>query len=175
MIGGELFCAHKQYVRRQMIYCLLQVRFGGVQACTPAYSYKEEDNATLHMVTAMLLFDGRANENDSVFEDMHEEGTFPRIVSLIQSPEVQEDERLHRMLLELMYESSRVQRLKWEDFSMSNLIQQWHKTGREYSQSSTVAIDDAFILYLLEIIEGASDDADDPYHYTVIRVLVCCS
>jgi hypothetical protein len=35
-----------------------------------------------------------------------------------------------------------------------------------------VAVDDAFILYLLGIIEGASDDADDPYHYPVIRVLV---
>ena len=35
-----------------------------------------------------------------------------------------------------------------------------------------MAVNDAFILYLLEIIEGASDDADDPYHYPVIRVLV---
>jgi hypothetical protein len=35
-----------------------------------------------------------------------------------------------------------------------------------------VAVDDAFILYLLDVIEGASDDADDPYHYPVIRVLV---
>lgn len=36
-----------------------------------------------------------------------------------------------------------------------------------------VAVTDTFILYLLEIIEGASDDAEDPYHYSVIRVLVC--
>lgn len=35
-----------------------------------------------------------------------------------------------------------------------------------------MAVDDAFILYLLEIIEGVSDDAQDPYHYPVIRVLV---
>jgi hypothetical protein len=35
------------------------------------------------------------------------------------------------------------------------------------------AVNDAFIIYLLEIIEGASDDADDSYHYPVIRVLVC--
>lgn len=34
------------------------------------------------------------------------------------------------------------------------------------------AVNDNFILYLLGIIEGASDDADDPYHYPVIRVLV---
>lgn len=37
----------------------------------------------------------------------------------------------------------------------------------------TVSIDDAFIVYLLEIIESVNDDADDPYHYPVIRVLVC--
>jgi hypothetical protein len=36
----------------------------------------------------------------------------------------------------------------------------------------TVAVNDEFILYLLDIIEGASDDAEDPYHYPVIRVLV---
>lgn len=35
-----------------------------------------------------------------------------------------------------------------------------------------VAVNDTFILYLLDVIEGASDDADDPYHYPVIRVLV---
>lgn len=35
-----------------------------------------------------------------------------------------------------------------------------------------VAVNDAFILYLLDLIEGVSDDAEDPYHYPVIRVLV---
>lgn len=113
---------------------------------------QEDDNPTLHMVAAFLLFDGRANENDATFENMMEEGAFPRLVSLIQSPSVREDARLHQMLMELMYESSRIQRLKWEDF---------------------MSIDDSFILYLLEIIEGASDDAQDPYHYPIIRVLVC--
>lgn len=71
------------------------------------------------MVAAFLLFDGRANENDPTFEDMMEEGAFPRLVSLIQAPSVREDARLHQMLMELMYESSRIQRLKWEDFSTS--------------------------------------------------------
>lgn len=37
----------------------------------------------------------------------------------------------------------------------------------------SAAVNDNFTLYLLGIIEGASDDADDPYHYPVIRVLVC--
>lgn len=86
-----------------MLYCLLQ----------------EEDNPTLHMVSAFLLFDGRSNDEDTTFEMMYEEGVFPRLVDLIQNPAVQEDTRLHQMLLELMYESSRIQRLKWEDFSTS--------------------------------------------------------
>lgn len=32
--------------------------------------------------------------------------------------------------------------------------------------------DDNFILYLLELIEELSDDANDPYHYPIIRVLL---
>jgi hypothetical protein len=37
---------------------------------------------------------------------------------------VQEDTSLHQLLLELLYESSRVQRLVWEDFGMfQRLIQ----------------------------------------------------
>ncbi|KAJ4341588.1 pre-rRNA processing [Didymella glomerata] len=135
MLEGELFAKHKEYVRRQMIYCLLQ----------------EEDNPTIHLVAALLLYDGRHSGDDVVFEMMHKEGSFPRLVELVQLDDVQEETRLHQMLLELLYESSRVQRLDWEDFA---------------------AVNDNFILYLLGIIEGASDDADDPYHYPVIRVLL---
>lgn len=36
-----------------------------------------------------------------------------------------------------------------------------------------VLVEDDFVRYLFEIIEGLSDDAHDPYHYPVIRVLVC--
>lgn len=52
---------------------------------------------------------------------MHSESTFPRLVELIQMDSVQEDTKLHQMLLELLYESSRVQRLTWEDFSKSGV------------------------------------------------------
>jgi hypothetical protein len=99
---------------------------------------------------------------------MHSEGTFARLVELIQAESVQEDTRLHQMLLELLYESSRIQRLVWEDFGMLS----YSHTAFKLTVASLVAVDDAFILYLLGIIEGASDDADDPYHYPVIRVLV---
>lgn len=33
-------------------------------------------------------------------------------------------------------------------------------------------IEDGFVKYLLDIIEGLSDDVNDPYHYPVIKVLV---
>lgn len=79
--------------------------------------YQEDDNPTLHMVAAFLLFDGRNNSNDVTFEMMQAENMFPRLVELIQSSSVQEDTRLHQMLLELMYESSRIQRLSWDDLS----------------------------------------------------------
>ncbi|KAF2130139.1 hypothetical protein P153DRAFT_422846 [Dothidotthia symphoricarpi CBS 119687] len=136
LLEGDLFLTNKEYVRRQIIYCLLQ----------------EEDNPTLHMVTAFLLYDGRNSREDAtIFEMMHAEGTFPRLVELVQMDTVQEDLRLHQLLLELLYESSRIQRLGREDF---------------------LAVNDAFVLYLLQIIEGASDDSEDPYHYPVIRVLL---
>lgn len=35
-----------------------------------------------------------------------------------------------------------------------------------------VTVDDDFVLYLMQLIEDFSDDADDPYHYPIIRVLV---
>ncbi|KAF2007982.1 hypothetical protein P154DRAFT_418756 [Amniculicola lignicola CBS 123094] len=135
LIEGPLFEAHKEYVRRQMIYCLLQ----------------EDDNPTLHMVAAFLLYDSRNSGDDATFEMMHDESCFPRLVELIKSSSVQEDIRLHQMLLELMYESSRIQRLSGEDLG---------------------AVDDAFILHLLAVIEGVSDDSDDPYHYPVIRLVL---
>jgi hypothetical protein len=80
---------------------------------------QEEDNPTLHIVAAFLLYDGRHSKDDAIFEMMHSETTFPRLVELVQTDSVQEDTRLHQMLLELLYESSRVQRLTSEDFSTS--------------------------------------------------------
>jgi hypothetical protein len=57
------------------------------------------------------------------FEMMQAEGVFARLVELIRSPNVQQDTRLHQMLMELMYESSRIQRLSWEDLSASTISQ----------------------------------------------------
>lgn len=114
------------------------------------YSLLQEDEpASLHIIASFLLFDGR--ENEPTFEMMNNEGCFPRLVDLIKKGK-RDDARLHRMLLEVLYEMSRVQKISTEDLSV---------------------VDDEFCQYLLQIIEELSDDVDDPYHYPVIRVLVC--
>ena len=47
---------------------------------------------------------------------MNEEGAFPTLVELIQGRK-DDEAGLHRMLLELLYEMSRIQRLRTEDLS----------------------------------------------------------
>jgi hypothetical protein len=135
LLQSPLFSAHAEYIRIQLIYCLLQ----------------EDEAATLHFLAGFLLLDGRNNEQ--TFENMNEEGCFPRLVELIKGERGKEemDARLHRLLLELLYEMSRMQRLSYGDLGQ---------------------VDDEFVTGLFGIIEQLSDDVDDPYHYPVIRVLV---
>lgn len=122
---------------------------------------------TLHLIVAFLLFDGRQNE--ATFGMMNEEGVFPRLVELIHLRK-EDNLCLHRMLLELLYEMSRIQRLRTEDLSkcyryLSILL------FRDLIER-LVSVEDDFIFYLFNLVEGVSDDVNDPYHYSVIRVLV---
>ena len=113
LLDSALFTAHKDYVRRQIIYGLLQVCIM-LPFAVAAKILQEDTAGTLHLISAFLLFDGRQNEE--TFEMMNEEGVFPRLLELIQSKK-EEDAALHRMLLELLYEMSRIQRLRTEDLS----------------------------------------------------------
>lgn len=70
---------------------------------------------TLHLSAAILLFDGRSYE--PVFEMMQAEGAFQRLIELIRSKR-DDDVGLHRLLLELLYEMSRIQRLGREELGM---------------------------------------------------------
>lgn len=63
-------------------------------------------------MAAFLLFDGRTHE--SAFEMLKAEGVFPRLVELIRDKR-DEDTGLHRLLLELLFEMSRMQRLNKGD------------------------------------------------------------
>jgi hypothetical protein len=132
LLQSELFAQNKEYVRTQITYSLLQ----------------EDEPATLHFIASLLLVDGR--ENEATFEGMNEKGCFPRLIDLVKQGEMK-DPQLHRLLLELLYEMSRMQRLSAEDLGH---------------------VEDDFVTYLFNIIEQLSDDVDDPYHYPVIRVLV---
>ena len=75
---------------------------------------QEDSPDTLHLITTFLLCDGRQNE--TTFEMMNEEGAFPRLLELIHK-RIDDDAGLHRMLLMLLYEMSRIQRLRAEDLS----------------------------------------------------------
>lgn len=132
LIHSPLFSANKDYVRTQIIYSLLQ----------------EDEYAPLHVIANFLLSDGRAEEE--TFRQMIKEGCFVRLLELIKGCGGK-DSRLHRLLLQLMYEMSRIERLRDEDL---------------------MQIDDGFVTYLFQLIEALADDANDPYHYSVIRVLV---
>lgn len=138
LLSSKIFASHADYVRRQMIYGLLQ----------------DDDPDTLYLISSFLLFDGRQNE--VALHMMNGEGAFPRLLELLQvqnrKKEVEGDEALlHRVFMDLIYEMSRIQRIKMEDL---------------------VLVDDEFIKSLFDIIEELSYDSSDPYHYTVIRVLV---
>ncbi|KAK4542410.1 hypothetical protein LTR36_006867 [Oleoguttula mirabilis] len=132
LLDAKLFQHNHDYIRRQFLYCLLE----------------EEDAGTLHLAAGVLLFDGRANE--AVLEMMQAENAFPRLVNLIRDKR-DDDLGLHRLLLELLFEMSQIQKL---------------------SRGDVMTVDDGFIMYLFQLIEELSDDADDPYHYPIIRVLL---
>ncbi|KAL4874514.1 hypothetical protein BJY04DRAFT_203755 [Aspergillus karnatakaensis] len=136
LLSSAVFVAHTDYVRRQMIYAFLQ----------------EDDPVTLHMIASFLLFDGRQDE--ALFHMMAEEGAFPRLLELLQAQTMDREDSaagLHRLLMDLLYELSRIQKIRIEDL---------------------VLVDDDFIRGLFDIIEHLSYDANDPYHYPVIRVLL---
>ncbi|ROT42717.1 hypothetical protein SODALDRAFT_354892 [Sodiomyces alkalinus F11] len=131
LLSSKLFAENKDYVRTQMIHSVLQ----------------EDEPSALHVISCFLLLDGRKDE--STFARMVEEGCFPRLLDLLHGRK-ERDGRLHRLLLELMYEMSRIERLRMEDL---------------------ILVDDGFVNYLFRIIEELSNDAHDPYHYPIIRVL----
>ncbi|KAI0875315.1 hypothetical protein GGS24DRAFT_296849 [Hypoxylon argillaceum] len=132
LLQGNLFLANPEYVRTQIIYSLLQ----------------DDETAHLYPIASFLLLDGRANE--ATFRKMIEESCFHRLIELINGRK-EDDPPLHRLLLELIYEMSRIQKLRIQDL---------------------VHVDDCFVNYLFELTELLSDDVNDPCHYPIIRVLL---
>lgn len=127
---------------------------------------QEDDPHTLHLIALFLLFDGRQEER--TYELMNAEGVFIRLVQLARAG-VDDGLELHRLLLELLYEMSRIQRISQNDLG---LCHHWFLLWYLLTVRTTAIVDDIFIVYLFQIIEGLSNDVNDPYHYPTIRVLV---
>ncbi len=132
LLDSSIYAENREYVRTQIIHSLLQ----------------EDELGPLHVISNFLLLDGRLDE--AIFRRMIDEGCFPRLLDLVRGCR-EADRRLHRLLLELMYEMSRIEQLRFEDL---------------------MQVDDALVTYLCQLVEAVSDDVNDPYHYPVIRVLV---
>ncbi|KAI1082628.1 hypothetical protein F5B20DRAFT_510231 [Whalleya microplaca] len=109
---------------------------------------QEEEPGPLYVIASFLLLDGRNDE--TTFKMMVQMDCFHRLLELIIGRK-ETDPDLHRLLLELMYAMSRIEQLRIEDL---------------------LHVDDAFVTYLFKLIEEFSDDAQDPYHYAIIRVLL---
>jgi hypothetical protein len=74
---------------------------------------------TLQMIASFLLFDGRQHEVS--LHMMNEEGVFPRLLELLHAQTINREDGeagLHRLLMDLLYEMSRVQRIRIEDLGM---------------------------------------------------------
>lgn len=107
------------------------------------YSFLQEDDPdALHLIASFLLFDGRQNER--TFHVMKEEGLFARLLELIQAQKEAEEEDYAaavvaennnddrrsgipggpgflRLMMNLLYEMARIQRLKIEDLGECSL------------------------------------------------------
>ncbi|KAK5061028.1 hypothetical protein LTR84_007569 [Exophiala bonariae] len=130
---SPLFNTHSDYIRRQFVQCLI-----------------EDDEPDVILISTIFLLTD-AQSHDQTYELLNDQGAFPRLVDLILSPRQHGHEGIHRLLMELLYEMSRIQKIKFTDLAH---------------------IGDDFIKMLFEIIEQVSDDVNDPYHYPTIRVLL---
>ena len=115
LLDSRLFNGHQEYVRRQIIYCLLQVNWSMNpyrKKVRLIRSEQEDSPDVLYHVSSFLIVDGRQNER--TFEVMNDEGAFSRLVELVK---IMQDSGagLHRMLMQLLYEMSRIQRIRHQE------------------------------------------------------------
>lgn len=75
-------------------------------------SYQDTSNPRLHLVASILLYDGR--EAQKVFENLLEEGLFEKLVGIVYEKRG-DDPAMWAVALDLLYEMSRMQRLRAQD------------------------------------------------------------
>ncbi|KAK5105419.1 pre-rRNA processing [Lithohypha guttulata] len=98
LYASPLFTEHTAYIRRQLIYSLLQ----------------DDEPTHLRIAVTFLLADAR--ENEQTFDLLNNEGCFPRLIDLIAHPH-RDEESVHRTLMELLYELARVQKITNDDLT----------------------------------------------------------
>lgn len=73
---------------------------------------QENAHSRVHLVARILLYEGRGTQK--TFELMQEEGLFIRLLALVREKR-EEDRMLWAVSLDLLYEMSRIQRLRADD------------------------------------------------------------
>ncbi|KAK9323268.1 hypothetical protein V1517DRAFT_320742 [Lipomyces orientalis] len=100
------------------------------------------------VIGVVLLLDGRAHVD--TFEMMEEEQACRLVIDVLWHRR-DDGRRLHQIFLELLYEMCRVQRLQYSDLEV---------------------VSDDFVEYLFHAVEQNEDYDNDPYSYSVIRILL---
>ncbi|KAK9236303.1 hypothetical protein V1525DRAFT_407396 [Lipomyces kononenkoae] len=103
---------------------------------------------TMIIIGVILLLDGRAHVD--TFEMMAEEEACRLVIDVLWHRR-DYGPRLHQIFLELLYEMCRVQRLQFSDME---------------------AVAEDFVEYLFQAVENNEDYDNDPYSYSVIRILL---
>lgn len=78
---------------------------------------QDDEPDVILISTTFLLTD--AQTHDPTYGLLNDQGAFPRLVDLILSPQQHGHEGVHRLLMELLYEMSRIQKIKFNDLGMS--------------------------------------------------------
>src|ERR1700742_538239 len=93
---------------------------------SPKTTQDDEPNVGLGSTSFLIA---HAQSNAAIYQLLSDEGAFPRLIDLISSPKRHGHEGIHRLLMQLLYEMSRVQRIKANDLGTCGHQQKW--TGIE--------------------------------------------
>lgn len=86
----------------------------------------QEDEPDILLITTSFLL-AEAQNSERTHEILNKEGAFFRLTELIASPAVRDELTLHRLLMQLLYEMSRIQKISNDDLSRETAPD----TGRE--------------------------------------------
>ncbi len=83
-------------------------------------SWIAQDDEAKAVLSAASFLIADAHSNEATYQLLNDEGAFPRLVDLISSPKQHGHEEIHRLLMQLLYDMSRIQRIKLNDLGARN-------------------------------------------------------